>query len=61
MNWGLMEDNQKFKISIPVGDLSSREVYEILKTFEGFAPGLFLMERRLKIDRIKEKMNEKKL
>jgi hypothetical protein len=63
MNWGLLEDNQKFKISIPIGKMSVKETEIFLREIKKMFPDIDIRmrERRLKLDKIMGKINGKEL
>ena len=60
MNWGLLEDKQRFRISIPVGKMSAKETRALLEELIKMFPDL-LLARKLKIDKIMRKINGKEL
>jgi hypothetical protein len=57
MNWGLMKDNQRFGISIPIGKMSVKETRTLL--IKMFPDLNLVLQRRLKLDKIRKKINEK--
>jgi len=58
MNWGLMKDDQRFRISIPIGKMSVKETEVFLREIKKRFPDIDIRmrERRLKLDKIMEKM-----
>ena len=59
MNWGLLEDKQKFKISIPIGKMSVGETEMLIKELKKMSFDTRIIERQFKLDKIMGKINEK--
>ena len=61
MNWGLLEDKQKFKISIPIGKMSVGETEMLIKELKKMSFDTRIIERQFKLDKIMGIINEKEL
>ena len=61
MNWELFKDNQRFRISIPVGKLSVKKTEVLMRQLNKVFINKLMKERKLKIDKIKEKINQKSI
>ena len=60
MDWGLMKDDQRFTISIPVGKMSVKETEVFLKHLKKMFPDIdiCMKERRLKLNKITNKIKD---